>query len=136
MNTTMRLNGLPLRNQKGLSLLEIIVVLSIMAILAAVAVPRFISMESNAKKRSIDVGIQELNSLEHLTWADQKLSASGYIDDANIYSAIIFDMGTDYTWNAGDPTPSGGTIFFKGESVTVSRIASTNQQPAIWKKSP
>ena len=43
-----------LRNQKGFTLVEIIVVLIILGVLASVAVPRYIDLEDSAKQRAID----------------------------------------------------------------------------------
>ena len=126
----------PIHNQNGLTLVEIIAVLIILGILVTLAVARYISFEANARMRVFDYGIRELNALEGLTWADQKISASGYISDAKIFNAITYDIGTDYYWDTGDPTPTGGTMFLKGDAYTLSRISSTTSVPAIWRRAP
>jgi prepilin-type N-terminal cleavage/methylation domain-containing protein len=48
-----------LKNEKGFTLIEIIAVIIIMGILAAVAVPRFFSMQEDAKKAALNGAISE-----------------------------------------------------------------------------
>ena len=125
-----------LLDQRGLTLVEIIAVLVILGVLAAVAAPRFIDLEANAKKKAIDAAIAELNGREDLTWAKLKTSPTGYIDDAQVHSAIEYTLGSYYSWTPGDPAVSGGTLKFKGLEVDLNRAESEFEKPAKWTRSP
>lgn len=125
-----------LSSQRGFTLIEIIAVLLILGVLTAVVAPRFIDMETGAKQKAIDAAIGELNGRENLTWSKLKTSPTGYIDDAQLHSAMVYTIGPDYTWNPGEPTVSGGTLNFKGIGVGLNRTASEFNKPAIWDRSP
>jgi len=110
---------------------EIIAVLIILGILAAVAVPRYIELEANANQRAIDSAISDLNGRESLTWANQKISTTGYDDDQKVLDALDYNLGSHYTWTV-PPDKFGGTIEFKGLSVALNRTPSTVAQHAVW----
>ena len=121
-------------DSRGFTLIEIIAVLVLLGMIAALAIPRFIDLDQNAKDRAISSGVSELNGRESLIWADAKVSAAGWQDDATLFTTMDTSLGAaHYTWVAG-PTAAGGSLSFQsGTPVNLVRTPSTALSPANWR---
>lgn len=131
-----------LSTRQGFTLLELIAVLMVLGLLAAVAVPRYMDLEASATSRAIDAAVSELNGREGLSWSHIKISDTSYhylTGDNDVWALMLNDptnsypdLGPGYIWTAG-PTKSGGSLNFKGSlDFDLSREASTIARPAIW----
>lgn len=98
------------RNKKGFTLVEVITVLVILGILAAVAVPKFFNMQEEASKKGLAGCIAVLNSEVKLAFANNILNAG----PAGRYDGYrgIGDPDFIVTGQSED-TPASGTIKYK-----------------------
>ncbi len=123
------------QREKGFTLVEIIAVMVILSVLAAVAIPRYMSLDESARQRAIDAGIAELNGRETLTWSNLKITITGYTDDAALFPILSTSLGGDYSWVGVPPDKNGGTLRFKASiEVPLTRIESSDIQPGSWSR--
>ncbi len=134
-----------LGDESGFTLIEVICVLIILGVMSAVAVPKYIELEEDAKNRAVDAGIAELNGREKLMWARFLLLDGGYTDDEKLFESMkteFYDLGDSYSWSKNDPPDenkpppkrTSGTLKFQTMkiAVTLMRIPSDRNSPAIW----
>jgi prepilin-type N-terminal cleavage/methylation domain-containing protein len=131
-----------IRNQKGFTLIEIIAVLVILGILAAVAIPKYLDMRTEAVQKAVVSANNELNARERLKLAEWKLNdqtglypgpggAAVVVSATKTIQPIDAILGPD--WNAGAAIASGTAITFQGKQVTFTRTPQPNEnEPAFW----
>ncbi len=70
----------PLKNQKGFTLIELVIVIILIGVLAAVAVPRYVDLRENAVMASAQATLDGGRAGIMLDFSDQILNTGTYID--------------------------------------------------------
>ena len=106
----MALNRKKSRPDQGFTMIELIVVIVIIGILAAIAVPRFLNLQGQAQRSVRDGLTSNLRSAAALAYAQAAINNNtGAMDAATVYAQLA---------NTGGMTYSGNTFTAQVETTT------------------
>lgn len=115
----------------GFTLIEIIAVLVVLSVLAALTIPRFVDLGRNASRQALASAVSQLNSREVLTWTNVKFSDAGWIDDPQVFSLLNTELGREYRWSPSARI-DGAVLHFKELSARLNRTPSTSGASGRW----
>ena len=93
-----------LKNEKGFTLIEIIAVLVIMGILAAVAIPKFFDLQTKAREKAIYTALSEMKVRVNQHFAKQLLDGTTLGGITYEWDDVGTDIGEDFSvggWDTG-----------------------------------
>ena len=113
-----------LRNERGFTLIEIIAVLVILGILAAVAVPKYISMMDQSRISAAQSAIAEVKAQASNYYASQMLAGNGTTTNTAVQASVgdAPYLGPDY--NITSATAASGIL------ITVNSVKGTSLSTA------
>jgi prepilin-type N-terminal cleavage/methylation domain-containing protein len=115
----------------GFTLIEIIAVLVVLSLLAALTIPRFVDLSQNASRQALASAVSQLNSREVLTWTNVKFSDIGWVDDSQVFSKVDTDLGSEYRWSPRARI-NGAVLHFRELSARLDRQPSTSGASGRW----
>lgn len=125
-----------LRNQKGFTLIEIIAVLIILGILAAIAIPKYLDLQNDARDAALKGAVAAAKGMLSMAYGKVALTnppptLANVVVMANNSGSNLGDFAATYGDAGGVGTASGSAVSF-GVTGTISGAMSNASTSGTW----
>ena len=131
-----------MKKQSGFTLIEIVMVLVLLGILSAVAVPKYFDLQAEAKQRAAQAAIAEAQARVNALFAEAILKGEKCSEAVTMVQADSAGTLSDFVngktmsnwtvkWVAGGPGETPAVEVYEGSSDTAMTISITGYTPQI-----
>jgi MSHA pilin protein MshA len=101
---------LPIRNQRGFTLIEIVMVIVLLGVLAAIAIPKYVDLKKDAQNATADGIVASISSAAAIGYAKSAIAGTATYPTITTLDATYLNVKNVEAWDIADANYFTGDI--------------------------